>query len=205
MDKPEMLVRINRERAASLGIDVQEIAETLRIAVGGDDRVSRYRDASLDDAYDVELRLVGLDRGNKQAISQLYVRATSRGGSPHPRRRRRSRAGTNDVVLARLDNVVQFQDDNSPSRIDRLDRQRMVALRANVAGGYALGDRIDAMRQAAEELGLPPGVTTQGARAAARSWSARSRTSPGRSCSRSSSCTSCWRRSSSTWCTRSRS
>jgi HAE1 family hydrophobic/amphiphilic exporter-1 len=160
LDKPEMLVRIDRERAAALGVDVQEIAETLRIAVGGDDRVSRYRDAALDDAYDVELRLVGIDRANKQAISQLYVRA-------NPRMEELTRGavettrGRDDVVLARLDNVVQFVDDNSPSRIDRLDRQRMVAVRANVAGGYALGDRIDAMRQACDEIGLPPGVTTK--------------------------------------------
>ena len=34
-----------------------EIADTLRIAVGGDDRVSRYYDSQADDAYDVELRL----------------------------------------------------------------------------------------------------------------------------------------------------
>jgi HAE1 family hydrophobic/amphiphilic exporter-1 len=160
LDKPEMLVRINRERAAALGIDVQEIAETLRIAVGGDDRVSRYRDKSLDDAYDVELRLVGIDRANKQAISQLYVRA-------HPAAEILARGavdttrGRDNIVLARLDNVVQFVDDNSPSRIDRLDRERMVALRANVAGGYALGDRIDALREACDELGLPPGVTTK--------------------------------------------
>lgn len=159
LDKPEMLVRIDRERAAALGVDVQEIAETLRTAVGGDDRVSRYRDASLDDAYDVELRLVGIDRGNKQSISQLYVRANP--AEALMVRGEELTRGRDDVVLARLDNVVQFQDDNSPSRIDRLDRQRMVAVRANVAGGYALGDRIDAMRAAAVDLGLPPGVTTK--------------------------------------------
>ena len=75
MDKPELHVEIDRERAAALGVDVQEIAETLRIAVGGDDRVSRYRDLHVDDIYDVELRLVGIDRGSRDAISQLYVRA----------------------------------------------------------------------------------------------------------------------------------
>src|SRR5690606_25156793 len=63
--------------------------------------------------------------------------------------------------LVRLDNVVRFHEEDSSPRIDRLDRQRMVALRANVAGGYALGDRIEAVRAAAEEIGLPPGFHTR--------------------------------------------
>ncbi|MDX1930013.1 MAG: efflux RND transporter permease subunit, partial [Pirellulaceae bacterium] len=72
LDKPELLVSIDRERAASMGVSVQEIADTLRVAVGGDDRVSRYRDKSVDDAYDVELRLIGIDRHDAESISQLY-------------------------------------------------------------------------------------------------------------------------------------
>ena len=83
LNKPELLVEIDRERAASLGVDVAEIAETLRIAVGGDDRVSRYRDPALDDVYDVELRLVGIDRGSPEDISQLYVRTRAPPESPH--------------------------------------------------------------------------------------------------------------------------
>jgi len=77
LDKPDLYVDISRERAATLAVDVEEIAETLRIAVGGDDRVSRYRDKQLDDVYDVELQPAGLDRGDSTAISQLYVRAPS--------------------------------------------------------------------------------------------------------------------------------
>ncbi|MCA9168089.1 MAG: efflux RND transporter permease subunit, partial [Planctomycetales bacterium] len=41
LDKPELLASIDRERAAALGVEVREIADTLRVAVGGDDRVSR--------------------------------------------------------------------------------------------------------------------------------------------------------------------
>ena len=52
-----------------------EIADTLRIAVGGDDRVSRYYDAGADDAYDVELRLVGVDRGRSRSRSRSSTSA----------------------------------------------------------------------------------------------------------------------------------
>lgn len=158
IDKPELLVNIDRERAAALGVEVREIADTLRVAVGGDDRVSRYRDVTIDDAYDVELRLVGVDRRDVSSISQLYVRA-----HPSPVAGRRSAAddALPAVVPTRIDNVVSFEYGMSAARIDRLDRQRMVAVRANVAPGYALGDRIEALQQATEELGLPAGFETR--------------------------------------------
>ena len=162
LDKPELLARIDRERAAALGIDAQEIADTLRIAVGGDDRVSRYRDLSVDDAYDVELRLVGVDRRDVESISQLYVRARpalSSTGSGLIASKNQAEAG--GTSLTRIDNVVTFEPSDSISRIDRLDRQRMVAIRANVAAGYALADRIEAMQAAARDIGVPAGFETR--------------------------------------------
>jgi len=159
LDKPELLVNIDRERSAAVGADIQEIADTLRVAVGGDDRVSRYRDVTVDDAYDVELRLVGIDRRDVASISQLYVRAR-----PSPVLGRRGTAvelNTPATVPIRIDNVVSFEFGQAAARIDRLDRQRMVAVRANVAAGYALGDRIEALRTAAKELGIPAGFETR--------------------------------------------
>ena len=162
LDKPELLADIDRERAATLGVDVHQIAETLRIAVGGDDRVSRYRDRQLDEVYDVELRLVGIDRGGREAIGQLYVPARSV-APPAPTDHPSSAGAEVASAQARLDNLVHFRFDKAPARIDRLDRQRMAALRANVAPGteYALGDRVAAVQAAAEALGLPPGFRTR--------------------------------------------
>lgn len=159
LDKPELLVRIDRPRASALGVDAREIAETLRVAVGGDDRVSRYRDRSVDDAYDVELRLVGIDRGDVASISQLYVRANP-GRRPNNSLTPASN-GPTGPVLTRIDNVVNFRFGNAAARIDRLDRQRMVAVRANIASGYALADRVQALQAAANEIGIPPGFETR--------------------------------------------
>ncbi|WP_169976939.1 efflux RND transporter permease subunit [Tautonia rosea] len=159
LDKPELLVDIKRERAAVLGVDVREIADTLRVAVGGDDRVSRYRDETVDDAYDVELRLVGVDRSDVQSISQLFVRA-----NPSIDRRgvaSAAREAPTEPVLTRIDNVVSFRIGNAAARIDRLDRQRMVAVRANIAPGYSLGGRIEALQAAAVEMGIPPEMETR--------------------------------------------
>jgi multidrug efflux pump subunit AcrB len=64
-------------------------------------------------------------------------------------RRRFSRLGADRPPVrrspgcdARLDNLVDFELVEEAGRIDRLDRQRMVAVRANVAPGFALGDRL---------------------------------------------------------------
>ncbi len=162
MDKPELRVEIDRERAASLGVEVHEIAETLRISVGGDDRVSRYHDSSADDTYDVELRLVGIDRGSRDAISQLYVRTT-----PHsmPRGGNASRSATlasatGGQTLTRLDNVVRFSDQETSPRIDRLNRSRMAAVRANLAPGAALADQLAAVQREADAMNMPAGYAT---------------------------------------------
>src|SRR5436309_11327495 len=62
LDKPELRVHINRDRAADLGVDTSDIATALRLMVGGDDQVSRFRDPSVNEDYDVELRLSEQDR-----------------------------------------------------------------------------------------------------------------------------------------------
>ena len=150
LDKPEQRVVIDRERAADLGVRTEDIATALRIMVGGDDEVSRFRDQAANENYDVQLRLVDDERDRIAAISQLYVpRSAATGTAP----------GASSLV--RLDNLVQLEEAKGPSRIDRLDRQRVASLRAGVAPGYALADRLVALQQAATELDLPAAYSTR--------------------------------------------
>lgn len=141
LDKPELRVEIDRDRAAQLAVQTEDIAAALRLMVGGDEEVSRFRDVSLNEDYDVQLRLAEQNRNTSDAIAQLYVP---------------SQTG----ALIRLDNLVRLESTPSASRIDRLDRQRMVSLRASVGPGYALADRLAALREAAAQMNLPPTYTT---------------------------------------------
>lgn len=141
LDKPELRVQIDRARAADLGVDTSDIATGLRLMVGGDDKVTRFYDPTVNLDYDVQLRLTERDRSDSGTIQRLYV-PSSRGG------------------LVRLDNLVKISEGISPSRIDRLDRQRMVAMRANVAPGFAMADRIDALRKATAAMNLPSAYST---------------------------------------------
>jgi HAE1 family hydrophobic/amphiphilic exporter-1 len=147
LNKPELRVVIDRDRAADLGVDTSDIAQSLRLMVGGEEEASRYRDESINEDYDVQLRLTEADRRDVDTISRLYV-PSSRGGSG------------GGAGLVRLDNLVKIKRDTSPSRIDRLDRERQVSVRASVAPGYALADRIEALRQTVREMNLPAAYTT---------------------------------------------
>jgi HAE1 family hydrophobic/amphiphilic exporter-1 len=136
LDKPELRVNIDRARAADLGVDSSNISDALRLMVGGDDQVSRFHDPAVNEDYDVQLRLTDQDRSDTGTISRLTV-PSSRGN------------------LVRLSNLVNIKEETSPSRVDRLDRQRIVSLRAAVAPGYALADRLEALRRAAAAMNMP--------------------------------------------------
>ncbi len=136
LNKPEFRVKIDRARAADLGVDTSDISTSLRLMVGGEEQTSRYRDESINEDYDVQIRLSERDRNDPDVINRLYV-PSSRGG------------------LVRLDNLVKISRDTSPSRIDHLDRERQVSLRASVGPGFALADRIDLLRKAYADMHLP--------------------------------------------------
>jgi HAE1 family hydrophobic/amphiphilic exporter-1 len=141
IDKPELRVNIDRARAADLGVDSTDIATALGIMVGGDERVSRFHDAQMNEDYDVQVRLKQGDRNDAETISRLFV-PSSRGG------------------LVSLGNLVNVKLEETSSRIDRLDRQRQVSLRANIAPGYALADRLQTLRDESAKLNMPAGYNT---------------------------------------------
>ena len=141
LEKPELLVRIDRERAADLGVDASHIATALRLGVGGEEEVSRYRDPTVGEDYHVDIRLAAADRDRASNISRLFV--PRQGGG-----------------LVRLDNLVKIESAITAARIDRSDRQREVRLRASVAPGYGQADRIEALRGAVREMNLPAAYST---------------------------------------------
>ena len=142
LDKPELRVEIDRERAAKLGVDTENIASALRLMVGGETRVTRFRDETMNEDYDVQIRVQDGGRNDAATIARLFV----------PRQ---------NGDLVRLDNLVKLVPMNTASRIDRLDRQRQVSLRSGIAPGYAQADRIAALRAEVEKMGLPTGYSTR--------------------------------------------
>jgi HAE1 family hydrophobic/amphiphilic exporter-1 len=142
LDKPELRVQIDRARAADLRVDPERIGTAVRLMVGGDEEVSRFTDPAVNEDYKVQLRLREEDRADPEAIGRLYV--PREGGG-----------------LVQVGSVARIERVPSASRIDRLDRQREVRLRASVAPGYALADRLAALRAEVSGMNLPAGYTTR--------------------------------------------
>ncbi|MGD9712404.1 MAG: efflux RND transporter permease subunit [Thermomicrobiales bacterium] len=133
LDKPETRVEIDRERAADLGVSINDVALGLRLMVGGDEEVTRYYDPSVNEHYDVQLRLEEGWRSRPMDIPQLSV------------------PGRGQVPVA-LSNLVTLDQGPSMSRIDRLDRQRAASFRANVGPGYAMADRLAILREEFQKM-----------------------------------------------------
>src|SRR5213592_510590 len=159
LDRPEWRVEIDRERAADLRVETEQIATALRLGVGGDDEVSRFHDPVVNEDYDVTVRLTADYRGRADVISRLYVArsavTTATGTGAQPQIGLAPGGG-----LVRLDNLVKLVPSVTPSRIDRSERQREVRLRASIVPGFGQADRIQALREEVAKMNLPAGYTT---------------------------------------------
>ena len=136
--KPELRVAIDREKASQFGLQIQDIADTLRTLVGGE-IVGTFREN--DDLYDVWLRADARDRTTQEALEDVTLRLTS---------------GTN-AGLVQLVNFVQFREARGPNQIDRFQRQRKVTIVANLTSDKALGDAIQDVQASVKQMDLPAG------------------------------------------------
>jgi HAE1 family hydrophobic/amphiphilic exporter-1 len=111
--KPEIRVYIDRDKAASLGVDVTTIAETINILISGEIDVTKFKDEKKGRSYDLRVRLNKEDRTDPGDIGRIYVRAK-------------------DGRLIQLSNLVSLNEAGGSSIINRVDRRRAVTIFANL-------------------------------------------------------------------------
>jgi HAE1 family hydrophobic/amphiphilic exporter-1 len=136
--KPEVKVRIDRDRAQDLGVKIEDIATALRTMVSGDEKITKYKEG--DELYEVRIRVDKHFRDRKEVVGALYV-PSSKGGP------------------VRLDNVARLVEDTGPSQIDRMNRQREVGIMANLAG-VPLSVAINKTEETIRSLRMAPGYAT---------------------------------------------
>ena len=137
LNKPQLKVEINRDKAAQMGVGVDTIGRTLETLLGGRD-VTRFKQAG--EQYNVVLQLDPAARATPQDLTALYVR------------------GANGSLTA-LSNLVAVTETVAPKELNHFDRQRAAIISANIAPGYTLGEALAFMDQAAKET-LPKTART---------------------------------------------
>jgi multidrug efflux pump len=134
LNKPQIEVRIDRDRASDLGVSVREIARTLQILFGGLD-LSTFKLGG--ETYDVIAQLSRPERSNPRDLYGVYVRgATGR--------------------LVPLASMVTVTETVAPRGLPHFDRFRSATVSAYLAQGVPLGSAIEQIRAIADEV-LPSG------------------------------------------------
>ncbi|GAB3768659.1 efflux RND transporter permease subunit [Spirosoma horti] len=137
VNKPELVLQINRDKAAELGISVAEIARGLQLALSG----QRYGYFIYNDRqYEVIGQLQKQDRDTPYDLKAMFVRTR-----------------TGDVVS--LDNLVSFRESISPAAIYRYDQSISATVSAGLAPGFTISDGVAEMNRIAGKV-LPPTIKT---------------------------------------------
>jgi len=129
LDKPELDVRVDRARAASLGVSVAEISTTLQVLFGGLD-LSEFEWES--ERYEVMVQLPDSLRSTPELLRSIYVR------------------GSNGR-MSQLSGLVEVEETVGPNQINHFDRMRSVTVSATPAG-ISLGEALTAVQDAAAEI-----------------------------------------------------
>ncbi|HEX6904776.1 MAG TPA: efflux RND transporter permease subunit [Thermoanaerobaculia bacterium] len=135
--KPEMGVRIDREKAADLGVRVQDIAASLNVLVGGQKATSYYEGGK---EYEVHVRAEEADRNNAASIASMEVPSVTLGTVP-------------------LRDLVSLNEGEGPSLINRLNRRRQVMVTANMLPGFSAQVALDNLNKTAADLKMPAGFS----------------------------------------------
>jgi multidrug efflux pump len=137
INKPELTVIYDRDRAEDLGVPIADIASTLQTMLGGREVSTFTRENKL---YDVIVQMSPDARATPSDMTGLYVRGR-------------------DGSLVGLDALVRVEETVSPRQLNHYSRVRSFTLSAGLAPGFTLGEALDSLNVAAASV-LPRGSTT---------------------------------------------
>src|SRR2546426_5458667 len=137
VNKPELRVTFDRDRAEDLGVPVRDVAAALQTFLGGR-RVSTF--TRNDKLYYVMVQLDPKDRATPSDMSGIYLRG--RGGQ-----------------LVQLGALAKVEEGVGPRQINHFNRVPSFTLSASLIPPFAQGEALDSLDRLARQV-LPPGSTT---------------------------------------------
>lgn len=132
--QPQVLVRVDTDRAASLGVSQRAIGQTLQTMMSERAITTYVVDG---EEYDVVLQAKPEQRATYSDLTNIFVRSERSG------------------ELVPLSNLVRLEDVAGPSTLNRYNRLRAVTITANLAPGYTLGEALDYLEELVRSE-LPP-------------------------------------------------
>jgi multidrug efflux pump len=134
VNKPELVVSYDRDRAEDLGVAVRDVSSTLQALLGGQ-RISTFtRDNKV---YDVMVQVRRPLRSTPSDMEGIYVRGR-------------------DGALVKLDAVTRIEEGLGPRQLNHFNRVRSFTLSGNLNPGFTLGEALDSLHAAGDEV-LPAG------------------------------------------------
>jgi multidrug efflux pump len=134
LNKPEVRLTVDRDRAADAGVQIDAIGRAIETMLGGR-QVTRFKRDG--EQYDVIVQLDPAARNAPQDIAAIFVR------------------GRNDAMVP-LSSLVQWRESVSPRELNHFGQRRAITITANLAPGTSLGEAVQYIEAAAARH-LPTG------------------------------------------------
>jgi len=138
LNNPIVSVDVNRDRAASLGVTVDQVRSTLYSAFGARQISTIYTSA---DSYAVILEALPADRADESGLSRIYLRSSQ-------------------GRLVPLAAVATVSRTAGPVTVNHQGQIPAVTIGFNTAPGVSLGEATAAIAAAEQEIGVPPTIVT---------------------------------------------
>ena len=133
LNKPQLSLQVDRDKAALLGVGVSDIGRTLETLLGSR-KVTTFK---LDgDQYDVILQLADEERRTPDQLEQIYVR--NQQGEVLP-----------------LASVLAMKETVSPAELNHFNKLRSAKITASLAEGYTVGQAVSFLQQSMKEINNP--------------------------------------------------
>ena len=138
LNTPELQVKVDRQRAADIGVRMTDISDAVRLFYSGEDEITRFKEGS--EQYPVTMQLLPEQRDNPDVLNRMMVPSSKLG-------------------QVRLESVATIGRGFGPATLWRYNREFQVSVYANVASGYPLDLAAAHTIGSIKEVGLPAGYS----------------------------------------------
>jgi multidrug efflux pump len=137
LNKPELRIEVERDKAGDLGVSVDAVAKAIETLLGGRN-VTRYKRGA--EQYDVIVQTQASGRTTPEDIDRIYVR------------------GRNEAMVP-LSALVKVSENVSPRELNHFGQRRSVSITASLSPDYSLGEALKFMNLTAAKV-LKSGYST---------------------------------------------